>query len=207
VLHVPRCDEKRGFVFIFLKNFLFFKKIKTKSPSFLVAAWHVKKRDFTPFHIYLKTHKILTKKGVDKLSELYKGVILEHNGTPQYFEKRPTAQHVIEAYNPLCGDKFKLFLDIENGTITKATFHGYGCAISKAATSVLLVNLQEKTIEQAVNQIDTYFSVLDAKNGIYTEGSLFDENINAFKAVQQFPERMTCATLSWQAAKDFFHQV
>jgi nitrogen fixation protein NifU and related proteins len=139
---------------------------------------------------------------------------MEHNGTPQYFEKNPSAQHVIEAYNPLCGDKFKLFLDIENGTITKATFHGYGCAISKAATSVLLVNLQGKTTQEALNQIDTYFYVLDAKNAVDTEEpvpilireSLFDENINAFKAVQQFPERMTCATLSWQAAKEFLNK-
>jgi nitrogen fixation protein NifU and related proteins len=140
---------------------------------------------------------------VDKLTELYKGVILEHNGTPQYFEKNPTAQHVIEAYNPLCGDKFKLFLDIENDTIVKASFHGYGCAISKAATSVLLVNIQGKTIEQALNQINTYFLVL---KGVYTEGSLFDENINAFKAVQDFPERMTCATLSWQSLQDWLEK-
>ena len=137
---------------------------------------------------------------MDKLADLYKGVILVHNSTPQYFEKRPTAQHIIEAYNPLCGDKFKLFLDIENGVIIKATFHGYGCAISKAATSVLLVSIQGMTIQDAVNQIDTYFSVLKSA---HTEGSSINENMNAFKAVQQFPERLTCATLSWQAAKDF----
>jgi nitrogen fixation protein NifU and related proteins len=137
---------------------------------------------------------------MDKLTDLYKGVILEHNSTPQYFEKRPTAQHVIEAYNPLCGDKFKLFLDMENGTVTKASFHGYGCAISKAATSVLLSNIQGKTIEVILSQINTYFSVLNTPN---TEGGVFDENINAFKAVQQFPERMTCATLSWQSLEQW----
>jgi nitrogen fixation protein NifU and related proteins len=139
---------------------------------------------------------------MDKLTDLYKGVILEHNSTPQYFEKRPTAQHVIEAYNPLCGDKFKLFLDMENGIITKATFHGYGCAISKAATSVLLSNIQGKTIEVILSQINTYFSVLNTPN---TEGVVFDENINAFKAVQQFPERRACATLTWQSLEDFIH--
>jgi nitrogen fixation protein NifU and related proteins len=140
---------------------------------------------------------------VDKLTELYKGVILEHNRTPQYFEKKTTAQHVVEAYNPLCGDKFKLYLDIENGAITQAHFHGYGCAISKAATSVLLTNIQGQTIETVLNQINTYFSVLDAKNDVYTEGSFFDENINAFKAVQDFPERKVCATLSWQSLQDW----
>jgi nitrogen fixation protein NifU and related proteins len=137
---------------------------------------------------------------MDKLADLYKGVILEHNSTPQYFEKRATAKHVIEAYNPLCGDKFKLFLDMEDGIVTKASFHGYGCAISKAATSVLLSNIQGKTIEVILSQINTYFSVLNTPD---TEGVVFDENINAFKAVQQFPERMTCATLSWQSLEEW----
>ena len=140
---------------------------------------------------------------MDKLTELYQGVILTHNNAPQYFEKRVTAQHVIEAYNPLCGDKFKLFLDIENNTIIKATFHGYGCAISKAATSVLLTRMQGQNVESVLNVIDAYFAVLDSKNDGNTEGPLMDENINAFKAVRAFPERRTCATLSWQAAKDF----
>jgi nitrogen fixation protein NifU and related proteins len=140
---------------------------------------------------------------MEKLTELYKGVILEHNRTPQYFGKNPTAQHVVEAYNPLCGDKFKLFLDVENGTIVKASFHGYGCAISQAATSVLLSNIQGKTIESVDNQINTYFSLLKS---VYTEGSLFDENIKAFEAVRDFPERLTCATLSWQSLKDFIDE-
>lgn len=144
---------------------------------------------------------------MDTLAELYKGVILEHNNNPLFFEKRPTAQHVIEAYNPLCGDKFKLFLNIENNTILNATFHGYGCAISKAATSVLVSKIQGQTLETVLNHINTYFSVLNTKNGENTEGSTIDENLNAFKAVQQFPERRACATLSWQATKDFLNEI
>ena len=120
---------------------------------------------------------------MEKLNALYQSIILEHNNKPQYFEKRPAAQHVVEAYNPLCGDKFKLFLDIENGAITKATFHGYGCAISKAATSVLLSRIQGETIESVLNQIDTYFGILHSKKDDNTEGVLMDENLAAFKAV------------------------
>ena len=112
---------------------------------------------------------------MNKLSDLYKGVILEHNNTPLFFEKRPAAQHVIEAYNPLCGDKFKLFLDIENDTISAATFHGYGCAISKAASSVLLSKIQGQSLELVLNQINTYFDILDTKNPLDTEGSKISE--------------------------------
>ena len=60
------------------------------------------------------------------LAQLYDDVILQHNREPYHYEKRLTAQHILEAYNPLCGDKFKLFLDIEDEKVQKATFHGYG---------------------------------------------------------------------------------
>lgn len=134
------------------------------------------------------------------LSLLYDEVILEHNRSPFHFEKRQTAQHIVEAYNPLCGDKFKLFLDIEDGTITNATFHGYGCAISKAATSVLIQRILGKKLDIVPDILKTYFDALDTN----TEGGELDAELKAFSAVKQFPERKTCATLSWDAAQTFF---
>ena len=136
-----------------------------------------------------------------QLSQLYDTVILQHNRTPFNFEKRTTAQHIVEAYNPLCGDKFKLFLDIEDGIIQQATFHGYGCAVSKAATSVLIQKLQGLPLTEVSDLIKTYFGALNTEGG---HGIDLDEEMKAFVAVRQFPERMTCATLSWEAAKTFF---
>jgi nitrogen fixation protein NifU and related proteins len=142
-----------------------------------------------------------------EITKLYQDFILKRSQDDNNFEKRPTAQHTLEAYNPMCGDKFKLFLDVENDIISKATFHGYGCAISKAATSVLIEKLQNKTYFEAQNLINSYFQVLNVEN---TEGVTLDSNslqidqeIKAFEIMKQFPERMTCATLSWQAALDF----
>jgi nitrogen fixation protein NifU and related proteins len=142
-----------------------------------------------------------------EITKLYQDFILNRSQDDNNFEKRPTAQHTLEAYNPMCGDKFKLFLDVENDIISKATFHGYGCAISKAATSVLIEKLQNKTYFEALNLIKSYFQVLNVEN---TEGVTLDSNslqidqdIKAFEIMKQFPERMACATLSWQAALDF----
>ncbi len=148
----------------------------------------------------------------NSLTQLYDDVILLHNRAPCHFEKRQTAQHIVEAYNPLCGDKFKLFLDIENGRVHKATFSGYGCAISKAATSVLMGKIQNMPVDDVLHLIKTYFEAL---NSGYTEGTSrnnreggHSDNLNAefeaFAAVRQFPERLTCATLSWEAAQTFF---
>ena len=146
------------------------------------------------------------------LAQLYDDVILQHNRAPCHYEKRQAAQYIVQAYNPLCGDKFILFLDIENGRVQKATFHGYGCAISKAATSVLMEKIQNMPVDEVLQLIKMYFEGL---NSGQTEGTSrnnreggHSDKLNAefevFAAVRQFPERLTCATLSWEAAQTFF---
>jgi nitrogen fixation protein NifU and related proteins len=153
------------------------------------------------------------------ITKLYQAAILKKSNDDTFFEKRPTAQHTLDAYNPMCGDKFKLFLDVENGIIAKATFHGYGCAISKASTAVLTEKIQNQTCKDALILINTYFEVLKVENTveernpdsfgkepfIAEKSTEIDADLQAFDVMQQFPERMTCATLSWQAALDFFN--
>jgi len=97
----------------------------------------------------------------DKLKQLYKTVILKHNNAPFHYEKKEMAPHQLEAYNPLCGDRFNLFLDVKNGVIESIHFHGYGCAISKASTSVLAKNLEGKKVETACCKANPLFP--DAK--------------------------------------------
>jgi nitrogen fixation protein NifU and related proteins len=132
-----------------------------------------------------------------KLSQLYQGVIMKHNNEPFYFEKRATAQHIIEAYNPMCGDKFKLFLDIENDIVTQATFHGYGCAISKASTSVLMKNIQGQPLSKIADLVADYFKIM--KNT--SENT--DDELTAFAAAKDFPGRIKCATLAWDSINEF----
>lgn len=137
----------------------------------------------------------------DRLSALYHGIILEHNRAPQYFEKRPAAQFAVEAYNPVCGDKFTLYLDAEAGTIARATFHGYGCAVSKASTSVLMKKIQGLPFAAVQAVIATFFAETGSRNDPPVAQP--DPEIAAFAPVKNFPGRLTCVTLSWQALSDF----
>ncbi|NUM42376.1 MAG: SUF system NifU family Fe-S cluster assembly protein [Leptospiraceae bacterium] len=139
----------------------------------------------------------------ENLAKLYQGVIAEHNHTPLFFESRPSAGFVVEAYNPLCGDKFKLFLDIENGVVAKATFSGYGCAVSKAASSVLMKKIQGQSIEAVVEIIDQYLRAVSAGADALTST---DPETIAFTVAKNFPGRDKCATLSWKSLADFLDQ-
>lgn len=135
-----------------------------------------------------------------KLKQLYKSVILGHNKDPYHYEEMDTPDHQIEAYNPLCGDKYKLYLRIEAGKVKQASFSGFGCAISKASTSILVKRLEGMAIEDIPAMKETFLNV--AFEGAETS----DEEFEAFAAAKAFPGRSTCVSLSWESLQEWLDQ-
>ena len=133
------------------------------------------------------------------VKDLYHKLILLHNRHPVHFEKWEGAPNIIEAYNPICGDQFKLFIDTRDNRVQKATFHGYGCALSKAATSILIQLIEGKTLSQAQHICQQYMEAI-------TQGKLNPGDppeFGPFIAVKKFPVRQQCVTLSWKKLKEF----
>ncbi len=127
------------------------------------------------------------------MRDLYKEVILELNKNPVCFKKNPDAQHIVEAYNPVCGDQYKIYFDMEGDTITNLSYHGYGCAISKASGSVLMKLIgSEKNINEAVELESTFQSVISGNKSGNTP-----EDFMAFTSVHRHPGRIKCVTLLW----------
>ena len=100
----------------------------------------------------------------ERLKALYKSVILEHNKAPFFYDKNEEATYVLKAYNQICGDRFELYFEVKNGVIEDLTFHGFGCAISKASSSVLVKNLKGKTFEEALLLSQQFLSVTDEES-------------------------------------------
>jgi len=130
----------------------------------------------------------------ERLKGLYKTIILEHNKTPFFYKKNEEATYVLKAYNQICGDRFELYFEVRNGLIEDLTFHGFGCAISKASTSVLVKNLKGKNFVKALLCCRQFLSVTTSEGK--SDESLGEE-IEAFSAAKEFPGRMKCATLAW----------
>lgn len=129
-----------------------------------------------------------------RLKELYQSVILKHSKEPVSYEKREEAAQHLDAYNSLCGDRFQLYFELEDGIIKDLSFHGYGCAISKASTSVLVKFMEGKSLEEA-EQLAKEYLVSLSEDG---EGANLPEEFEAFGAARDFPGRMKCATLAWE---------
>ena len=63
---------------------------------------------------------------MNDLRELYQQVILDHNKNPRNYREMPNATSKIEGYNPLCGDHYTVFLNVDNDVIKDISFTGNG---------------------------------------------------------------------------------
>src|SRR5260370_7669444 len=93
------------------------------------------------------------------LRELYQEVILEHSKAPRNYRELATGNHRAEGYNPLCGDHFTVYLDLEGDSIRDISFQGSGCAISKASASLMTQSVKGKTGAEA-EKVSDHFPTL-----------------------------------------------
>lgn len=111
--------------------------------------------------------------------------------------KLEDATHVLEAYNPMCGDKYMLYIKLEGDKVSRAIFEGFGCAISKASTAVLSRQVEGKSLQEIKPLIEMFFELVNEDSDQSPESLTDNEDLLAFAAAREFPERKTCATLSW----------
>ena len=131
----------------------------------------------------------------DELSELYQQVILDHSRKPRNFHVLPDANRKAEGNNPLCGDRFTVFLKLEGGVIQDISFQGSGCAISKASASMMTDQLKGKTVADAEKLFTQYQEMV--MTGPANEEAM--GKLCAFSGVRRFPMRVKCAILPWHA--------
>ena len=133
---------------------------------------------------------------MSELSELYQQVILDHNKKPRNFRKLESANHFAEGYNPLCGDHLTVYLDLEDGAVKEIAFEGSGCAISKAAASMMTQAVKGKSREQAEELFTEFHSMVTGELDEETQENNLG-NLKIFAGVREFPVRVKCATLAW----------
>jgi nitrogen fixation protein NifU and related proteins len=83
------------------------------------------------------------------VSDLYRELILEHAKHPHNAGTLEAPDVTHEEHNPLCGDRVRIDLRIEDGVIADVRFSGRGCAISQASASLLTDELRGMPVEQA----------------------------------------------------------
>ena len=144
---------------------------------------------------------------MNELRELYQEVILDHNKRPRNFRELEGADRHADGYNPLCGDKLALYLNLDGDVIADAAFLGSGCAISKASASLMTDAIKGKTVAEARQLFDQFHEMVTGTDGPVEPEAL--GKLVVLSGVRDFPTRVKCASLAWHtlcAAIDDAHE-
>ena len=134
------------------------------------------------------------------LEGLYQEVILDHSRRPRNCHSMKDADRHADGYNPLCGDKFTVYLKLQGDRIADISFEGTGCAISTASASILTEILKGKTRAQAEALFDTFHNLVTGRTHAEGETPALGK-LAAFSGVCEFPVRVKCATLVWHTLR------
>lgn len=142
------------------------------------------------------------------LRALYQSLIMDHGKNPR--NKRIMDEHgegcrCSEGYNPLCGDKLKLYAKTDGDKLEDLSFDGEGCAIFTAASSMLTEVLKGRSVEEIRQIVDQYLTMLTDEGATPDPEGL--GKLAVFGGVKEFPARVKCATLPWRALEAILEAV
>ena len=130
-----------------------------------------------------------------RLDELYDETVLDHG-------RRPRNRRVIEAgrsaeqRNPICGDRITVHVRLEGDVIRDVSFEGSACAISIASASLMTEVVMGQTLAAAGALAERFRRMIVAPPGAPVEEM---GTLAALAGLRQFPIRVKCASLAWQA--------
>lgn len=135
-----------------------------------------------------------------KLASMYQEVILDHYRKPRNKGDLEDATVEVHMLNPSCGDEVLLKLRIEDDRVAEAKFVGQGCSISMASLSMMTGLLKDSSLEEASALVARFKDLMHGDADAAKDRSL--GNLRALAGVSQFPVRIKCALLGFNALEE-----
>ena len=129
------------------------------------------------------------------LRDLYQEVILEHSKAPRNYRELSAWNRKAQGFNPLCGDRFTVYLTVDGDSIRDVSFQGSGCAISKASASMMTQSVKGKSVAEAEKLFESFHRLATGLGHSNSDAEL--GKLAVFSGVSEFPARVKCATLAW----------
>ncbi len=82
-------------------------------------------------------------------ADIYHEMIVDYSRNPINYGQIENPDVTFHDSNPLCGDSIDIDMKIDDNNITDIKFHGRGCAICMACSSVLTEITKGKSIDEA----------------------------------------------------------
>lgn len=140
--------------------------------------------------------------GLDRLSGLYRQVLLDHAQNPRNKRAVPDYTGQMELLNPTCGDAIVVQYRIDDQVLVDVGFTGYGCSISMASASMMTEVMKGQTLAQAEQLVSAFNQLIGGNDNKGANPESFVEQLKDayfLEGVKQFPARYKCAILAWKA--------
>ena len=132
---------------------------------------------------------------MNDLQDLYAEVVMDHNRRPRNFKKIDGADRTADGFNPLCGDQISLYLNLDGGdSIQDIGYVAVGCAISKAAASMMSEAVKGQSLENAQRVVSEFRHMLTHRDGEEPDYEIMGD-LEILEGVSNYPTRIKCATL------------
>ena len=133
------------------------------------------------------------------LDELYKDIILDHYEYPRNEGRiESTTCTCAGGDNPICGDSVDVCVSLDDDHLVAVAFEGRGCAISQASASMMTEAVEGQAVADVQRWYRTVHGLLtNHPDEIDPELDLGD--LEALEGVRQYPVRIKCALLAWEA--------
>ena len=109
---------------------------------------------------------------------------------------------VINSNNQSCIDNINIYVKLKDNLIEDIKFDGEACVIAISSTSILSEMLIGKTIDDAKEILNNYFSMIEEQ--AYDKEILGEANV--FEDMYKQPSRKTCATLFARGINKVFNK-
>jgi nitrogen fixation NifU-like protein len=120
---------------------------------------------------------------------------MDHNRRPRNLKRIEGADRTAEGFNPLCGDQISLFVDLGEGeSIEDIGYTAMGCAISKAAASMMSEAVKGRSLHDARRVVSEFRRLLTTDVGDDFDYDLLGD-LEILEGVSNYPTRIKCATL------------
>jgi nitrogen fixation NifU-like protein len=133
---------------------------------------------------------------------MYQEVILDHYKRPHNRGLRDPFDAEVHHVNPTCGDEvtLRVTLSDDGDQVADISYHGQGCSISQAATSVLTDQVIGQSVGDALKTVGAFSEMISSRGSVEGDEDVIGDGI-AFAGVAKYPARVKCALLGWTAFK------
>jgi nitrogen fixation NifU-like protein len=127
-------------------------------------------------------------------------IALSEDAAQNQMRRQEHANRQADGYNPLCGDKLSVFIQIEDGIVKDIGFVGAGCAISTASASMMTESLKGKTEAEAKTIFERFHHLVTNHSEPQPDPATLGK-LAVFSGVREYPVRVKCATLAWHTMR------